>query len=179
MRFQMMQAEIPDGMRLEPLSHELKVEDAAHKYMQGVEYGNLLAYLIRRFGYTKCGSDDHKEICAYLLNTPREDVFIRVGVRAGREVWWDFSAYVSNATWLEYIGARQDGKGQEFLKDHVKAVARAVKELQRPVYVRDVPISPLGRLTEDAARKVRLVACEAHESAGYGAVSRYYKQLLR
>ncbi|AEF88760.1 hypothetical protein DelCs14_1731 [Delftia sp. Cs1-4] len=43
-----------------------------------LEYGNLFAYLFRRFGYPNQARDVHTELARYTLTTPRPDLFLNV-----------------------------------------------------------------------------------------------------
>lgn len=43
-----------------------------------IPYGNLLAYCFRRFGYPNVAWDGDKDLAAYMLTTPREDLLMRV-----------------------------------------------------------------------------------------------------
>jgi hypothetical protein len=53
----------------------------ATEIMPDVEYGNLFAYLFRRFGYPLMDWDDHKELCGYILTTKIKGVYLDVSPR--------------------------------------------------------------------------------------------------
>lgn len=43
-----------------------------------VNYGELFAYLFRRFGYPVYGWDSYKDLVKYILTTPRKDMWLRI-----------------------------------------------------------------------------------------------------
>lgn len=54
-------------------------DDLDHANIEG---GDALIYLIRRFGYPNQGSDDHKQVCAYLLPTNCDDLRLYISIRS-------------------------------------------------------------------------------------------------
>lgn len=53
-------------------------ELASDVFGVNVPGGWLFPYMVRRFGWPNSGSDDHKDLCAWLLTTPVDGVFLRV-----------------------------------------------------------------------------------------------------
>jgi hypothetical protein len=55
----------------------------AREMGENVPQGSLFAYLFRRFGYPNRGWDDNKELANYTLETPKDDMFLRIAPYAG------------------------------------------------------------------------------------------------
>ncbi len=85
-RFSLKLASLKPGITYVSLSFGAYVEgtnpfsDAILESVCGPEtnYGHLLAYCFRRFGYPNHGWDDYKELACYILNTPLDDMLLRV-----------------------------------------------------------------------------------------------------
>jgi len=99
------------------------------------------AYLWRRFGPPFGGSDDHKELCAYILTTAEPDMWLSLypcGSRCG----------------CGYLTARNPA-----LRHHVRGSADAarlrdallgtLRDMLLPVFVRDVAITIVGQASDE------------------------------
>ena len=112
-----------------------------------IDAGNAFVYLYRRFGPPFAGSDSYKDVCAYYIDTSLEDVQVVVriggdraylGVAAGMKVQWRYNE----------DRIRNGDEDTLFMKLAGEALESGIRDLLRPVYVRDVPITLLGRATE-------------------------------
>ena len=100
------------------------------------------AYLWRRFGPPFYGSDDYKEILQYILTTDDPDVWLTVypggsGLRHG-------VGYLATPALRRRAFAEPDMATR--IQD---AIRGAMRELLRPVGVRDTMINLFGRLLDD------------------------------
>ena len=127
-----------------------------------VEYGNLFAYMYRRFGIPQHGSDSHKEIANWYITTPKSNVALRVSPRPSG-ISHSFG-YVIN---LGVYGDRFNEQQKSIVK---KALVSAMSDLLTPVYVRDVPITAAGR-TEDHETE-----CDSWLWAGYGVPVEHFEE---
>lgn len=174
-----------------------------------LHFGALFAYLYRRFGPPNYNGDDHKEIAAYTLTTPLDDVFLNISIKAQTDTKFLFRYLVSQdiareigrearqpmEAWkqaFEAWGATQKADmaswkvrtelAQRFIVETgtelpeatrrhsegslghrcEEALRATMKDLMRPVLVRDVPIDATGK-EKTAGRAVAHAKC-----AGYG-----------
>lgn len=97
------------------------------------------AYLWRRFGPPRYGSDPHKDLCCYYLTTDDPDV-----------VLWVRPCGSGLAYGVGYMVSKRLAAGPSpSARRRVQgALKRALRELLRPAYVRDVPINILGRCAD-------------------------------
>lgn len=58
----------------------LRPGDLAEEELGEVDWGQLMAYMFRRFGAPNCPSDDYKEICSWILTTPMEGLLLSVRI---------------------------------------------------------------------------------------------------
>lgn len=143
----------------------------ADQIWPGVQYGNAFAYLFRRFGETG-PFDWHKQLCNYDLTTPDEEVGFwlsccpsSVGMEPGfwladrlhREIM--LNDYRKACDWPladpsgpDY-GTRIPPEGTASRRA-IDAIAEGMRDLFRPVYVRDVPINIMGKMTDADAGKL-------------------------
>lgn len=223
----------------------------AEEIMPGVEYGNLFAYLFRRFGYPRMDWDDHKELVAYILTTKikgvyldcsprpsglrhsfgyllskeinkecmverfanvlaRHELFLKWQSENNKEITTSFGwpeseehHKIAVQNWYDKHPAWQGIDGGEVERDLFfqynreiehqqqneynivdpyiyedemnfekgslrykinEALKETIKDLLRPVWVRDVPITPYGVIDDNEARK----GVSAHKEAGMG-----------
>jgi hypothetical protein len=75
-------AELPKGCSLIGLDFYLLDEQDGYDPVIGsipqANYGELFAYLFRRFGYPIHGWDSYKDLVKYILTTPRQDMWLRI-----------------------------------------------------------------------------------------------------
>lgn len=116
--------------------------DVEHENSGLVAFG----YLWRRFGPPSWGSDDRKELCSYVIRTPDSAVFLELGVKA---MPLSFSVGFLADSSTETTRFADDG--DETMARIRTAVIAAMREMLRPVYVRDVPINIFGRVTDEYA----------------------------
>ncbi len=64
-----------------------------------IDYGALMAYLFRRFGYPNSGWDDYKELACYQLSTPVPDMYMRVTPFVGNTAGISFMFMVAGEGW--------------------------------------------------------------------------------
>lgn len=131
-------------------------------------YATAFAYLFRRFGETG-PFDWHKQLCEYDLTTPDKEVgfYLSCSPCMGPEPGYWLSPDIAAAIGREYrqsrdwppvdpanpiYGGRMPPEGTASRRA-IDAIAAGMRDLLRPVYVRDVPISIVGRLTDKEAAK--------------------------
>lgn len=68
--------ELELGIQTGPKLFKDRVEIIDQEMKGEVPYGSLFAYLFRRFGYPGRGWDNHKDLVAYHLSTPRADMIL-------------------------------------------------------------------------------------------------------
>jgi hypothetical protein len=57
------------------------------------DYGQIFAYLFRRFGFPRFGCDPHKQLVEYILTTPMEGVLLTAS--PGSDTWLSFGHLLS------------------------------------------------------------------------------------
>ena len=123
------------------------------------ENGGLIAlsYLYRRFGPTLHGSDDHKELCCYWLSSSSPEIILTVSPKGlGLDYCFGYLAKES----LRF-GSKKQAKAS---KKITSVLTKAMRDLLRPVFIRDVPVNILGRIKDsDVSREVPY-----SKYAGYG-----------
>lgn len=144
-------------------------------------YGTACAYLLRRFGPAYYGCDSYKELTHYMLTTKMEGVLL--SVRPGCSVSTSFGYYLSKeihkATLEAMLKNRQSNQRKATNDCPVRApvanaLRKAIKELERPVNVRDWFFNIVKRIPDDELVRVKLV--EYSDIAGYGIIPEYYKR---
>lgn len=133
-------------------------------------YATAFAYLFRRFGETG-PFDWHKQLCQYDLTTPSKEVgfYLSCSPSMGPEPGYWLSPGIAVKIGREYrrsrdwppvdpanpvYGGRMPPEGT-VSRRAVDAIADGLRDLLRPVYVRDVPINICGRMTDKAAAKFK------------------------
>ena len=114
-----------------------------------VQFGNLFAYMYRRFGHPTMSGDDYKDLAGgWLIDSPDPGVFMTV--RASLSGGWDaFVPYVLVADGDE-AGVRDPDKIPEARVGELKAAYRAMLlDLLRPVGVRDQQFNAMGYVADD------------------------------
>lgn len=141
------------------------VEDFLPDKFKLVEYGNLFAYMYRRFGIPQFGSDDHKEIANWYITTPDPAVALRVSPRPSG-VNHSFGYVIDQRIYDNWQSKSQVNAVQ-------KALSIAISDLLTPVFVRDVPINAIGRVKRKDALDN---ACDEWKWAGYGVSIEYFEK---
>lgn len=198
--------------------------EAADKYGR-IPAGPALLYLIRRFGYTEWGGDDHKEVCCYYLPTTVKGARVHITVK-GTVAWLGLGFSDDSLDWACEMEARRPyqewhdrcrawaaSQGRQFGGDIrptaedvalreayqeiepfppqyidpepgserykvLAALEGTLRDLLRPVFVRDVPINILGEVElvwSDEKEAYDLDTVEPHWSAGKGMVLEPYR----
>lgn len=131
--------------------------------------GAQFAYLFRRFGYPISGWDDYKSLVSYYLTTPDPDIILwcnpssRISTSFG---YGKSPVLAEKAERTERSMRGGDWPKHLIYRRFEEALAAAMHELLRPVYVRDTAYNILGSMTdEDAAKWDR---AERSPQAGYG-----------
>jgi len=139
----------------------------------------LFTYMYRRFGPPWSGSDDHKEVASYKLTTSDPRIFLDVSIKGyaldfcfrfliTKELQDEYSAYMDHR--ISQVGHREGREPRAWregspIRQHVNEVLiEAMKELLRPVWVRDIPMNILGLVEEEDAED----SVEPSIYAGYG-----------
>ncbi len=144
-------------------------------------YGTACAYLLRRFGPAYYGCDSYKELTQYMLTTKMEGVLL--SVRPGCSVSTSFGYYLSKeiheATLEAMLKNRQSNQRKAendcpIRSPVAKALREAIKELERPVNVRDWCFNIIRRIPDDELERMELVGYS--DIAGYGIIPEYYKR---
>lgn len=147
----------------------------ARKVWPDINWGEAFAYLVRRFGFS--GRHDwHKQLCQFSLTTPDPEVGFWLDpkpsdedVEPGYFVFVDLARPIGLEDRKSYYDwpMAEPEKGETY-SDRLPpdgtvsrrchdAIEAGMRDLLRPVYVRDVPINILGRMTDKEAAE--------HESA--------------
>lgn len=150
---------------------------AAREILGDVRGGQLFAYLFRRFGYPNCGWDERKELVYYLLTTPMDTVFLGVRPYMGGD---DRQGTDQDRTRLMfgycisqeieeplYAIPASKHRESELYQEVSNALNAAIRDLLRPVFIRDVPINCYGRIADEELDALPGEAERAKE-AGYG-----------
>ncbi len=150
----------------------------AQKVLPNIKGGQLFAYLFRRFGYPSWAWDSDKELTHYCLTTPLEDVFLTVCPAMGGDYsgGYDctelmFGYCIERSIEEEYHTLYRQRKLDEWETSPrytacVKALKAALRDLLRPVYVRDVPINCYGRVMDESFKGFP-AEVEPYHAAGY------------
>ena len=158
----------------------------------------LFAYLFRRFGYPNSGWDDHKDLTRYVLTTPMDNVFLEVRPYLGGDyrhrqnndaitVSLMFGYCMSQELEQQYLEelyyrkpriSQQEREASALHQQYIKAFTATIRDLQRPVFVRDIPINCYGRIAiseiDDLPEQAELPL-----EAGYGIPMDFFADLDR
>ena len=133
-----------------------------------------MAYLWRRFGPPWWGADSHKKLVSYILTTHDPDIFLEMNLSGSalrssaahlmsrtlyEEAMQPYAAPEPCPTWPDLDNWREVGG---IVTRVNQALFDAMKELERPVYVRDVAINIFGRCDDTDT------PAEYSKYAGYG-----------
>lgn len=133
-------------------------------------YATSCAYLLRRFGPAHRGCDPYKDLTSYTLTTETKGVLLTV--RPCCSVSTSFGYLLGPDLYEKTIDAMFDARGQEIdimdckiRRPVIDALCLAIKELQRPVNVRDWHFNITG-MVEDCDLKY-------DEDDGYVGIAEY------
>ena len=151
--------------------------------------GDLFAYLFRRFGYPNVGWDDYKELANYVISTPMEDVFLEIcpylgGPKTSLHFGYLVSTEIDAKLAQEMLKDRQkdtfawkEWPTESYIYRCSKALQEAIRDLERPVFVRDIPINCKGRINDEQMDGLRKEA-DYSDHAGYGIPDKIIKRLM-
>ena len=121
----------------------------------------LLPYLYRRFGPPFTGCDSVKELASFWLTTRRKGLGLWVSCR-GRSLRYCFGVGYSDALRKRFPKDMRMDAPPKTVRDCRAALVEAMRELLRPVCVRDAAFNILGRCESDDNEAPR------SHYAGYG-----------
>lgn len=163
----------------------------ASAILPGLRGEQLFAYLFRRFGYPNQGWDDHKELVRYLLTTPMDNVFLEVrpylGCNYRHNVHRMFGYCISQYLEQQYLEelyyrsprlSQQEREASALHQQYINAFEATIRDLQRQVFIRDIPINCYGYIASDEFNNLPEQASPAIE-AGYGIPMDFFADLAR
>lgn len=125
-------------------------------------------YLYRRFGFTDYGCDSYKSVCCYRIETKETGLYVLAKIGGFCSLGWTAKRKLYD---LLYDRHREDWK--ELMMKCSTAIEDCVRDLTRPIMVRDVSITIFGESTaEDDKRPI----CEHSPMAGYGVPTGAYAE---
>jgi len=122
----------------------------------------MYPYLWRRFGPPWLGSDPHKELAVYYLSTRIDGLWLAASCRAV-ELTLCFRAVYDARQHCRFPVSQR--VVNEAVQECRAELVWAMRDLLRPVFVRDVAINLFGRIARNARR---LPTCPRSPYAGYG-----------
>lgn len=111
-----------------------------------INNAELFLYLFRRFGPPIDGVDTYKIAAAYTLTTPMEGVYLRVLIRCPNTWGMDFGYAVRSDIADRIMSEWTHGPETNRVKE---AMRRAIEDLARPTYTRDVYFNMFGYVRDD------------------------------
>ena len=149
------------------LIHEITSGIDARYGRGSIDGPKALVYLYRRFGFTDQGSGDYKEVCRYAIETPLKDTYIVViiGAKRARIHWAAEESLYERAT-QEICDSNQSPT--PFVQSCIDAAGDCLRDLRRPIRVRDQAITIFGEATDEDCNNS---FCDASHMAGYGVPS--------
>lgn len=115
----------------------------AEEILKEANYGTLLAYMVRRFGPPNHGSDDYKQICAWIVTTPQDGLYLSVSPSLSGPRY-SFGYLIGRE---HYHFSRDDN--DPVILAGTEALRVAITDLLRPVWVRDQSMNAIGVLADD------------------------------
>ncbi len=146
-----------------------------------VASGSALVYLYRRFGFTQFGSDPDKAVCRYLIETSMRGFYLVFDIGGVNT----FIRCTADYALFDRYGQEAQAaypETTEFMCECHDVAEACLRDLLRPVFVRDVPITLLGRATAaelgEYNEEVERPPNEAQRSlmAGYGVQIEAYQE---
>ena len=111
-----------------------------------INNAELFLYLFRRFGPPIDGVDTYKTAAGYTLTTPMEGVYLRAIIRCPNTWGMDFGYAVRSDIADGIMSERSNGPTTDRVEE---AIRRAIEDLARPTYTRDVYFNMFGRVRDD------------------------------
>ncbi len=146
--------------------------DIARELFPTMRGADLFTYCFRRFGYPSSGWDDYKEICRYNVTTPEPDIFLTITPhcgRSGQDSWLSFGYLIEKALEEEYYQLLTRRGHQDALSTRGNtALTEALKDLRRPVPIRDVLITCTGPLLAEGDEEELPAQVSPFVGAGFG-----------
>lgn len=131
--------------------------------------GSAFAYLYRRFGPPKYSYDSYKHLACYYLSTEKEDLFLRIIPNHSfcTSIGYCVPKKEKNKRIEQKININSEDsdKYNKWNKEIHKYIYDALKELKKPVMVRDVHINFEG-VVDEKMEKYGVANC--HETSGLG-----------
>lgn len=147
-------------------------EEELDKIIPNYDYGHALAYLWRRFGPPSLGGDSYKDLTHYHLTTAMDGVYLSCNCYLSHHI--AFGLGFSGELYEKLMNNESFHKGKCDWPEETKAIWNAlldaIKELKRPVNVRDWFINIEGKVKDEDV----LAPVEYSDKAGYGVTDEYY-----
>lgn len=139
------------------------------------DYGHALAYLLRRFGPSKWGSDSYKQLVNYVLTTKMKGVYLTCNCYPTSHIAFGIglSAEIYEKIVPDCMKRRENWP--EYLTEIFNALLDAIQELKRPTNVRDWFINIEGKVSNKEIKK----PVSYSKKAGYGISDNYYKRFKK
>lgn len=133
-----------------------------------INNAELFLYLFRRFGPPIDGIDMYKEAASYTLTTPMDGIYLRVIIRCPNTWGMDFGYAVRSDIADEIMAEWTSGPTTDKVKE---AIRRAIEDLARPTYTRDVYFNMFGYIRDDELEHNDVEECSTYKGL---AVAEYY-----
>jgi hypothetical protein len=158
--------------------HALAVDALGERAKDGGSGLVAFAYLWRRFGPPAGGSDPYKDLAAYALTTAEPDVFLRV-VTHGAALAYGVGYFALEGVRSDFRNPRAENwrEASPLARRVNQALFDSLRDLLRPVYIRDTAINIFGRLLDDDQQQND--AAEPSKYAGLGIDHEPLDRLLR
>jgi hypothetical protein len=166
--------------------------ECAERVLPHLRGGQLFAYLFRRFGYPNIGWDEHKNLVSYRITTPMRHVFLEITPYMGSDdpdsvenpfngSVLMFGYCVEKSIEDEFYTCLKSGNyniwfDHSCYREVTNAFEETMRNLLRPVHVRDVPINCYGKVDES---KKMLSHVDAYHAAGYPIPRPFFKSADR
>lgn len=148
-----------------------KLNDDRIDDIASIDSGKAFVYLYRRFGFTASGSDGQKEVCDYVIPTSHPEVFVVIHIGATRAYLGVTSTREAHRRYTqEELGSL--GVATVYMQQIHQAVEDCLRDLLRPVRVRDVAINLLGVVPDADVND----EAERSPAAGYGVPGDCYRE---
>lgn len=157
----------------------------AEEILPHLSGGHLFAYLFRRFGYPNFDWDQQKNLVSYAITTPMKGVFLTITPYMGGDAQTSRSALmfgycITSSIEDAYYTCLETGGGHAAWQTHPlhlegnQALRRALQDLLRPVYVRDIAMTCYGQIHEDTDTPSHV---EAYDTAGYALPDEFFQSI--